>query len=137
MFESTLFRSKVVPKKTTYKIKRAVYDAKRAAELQTFGNVLKREDDRAKVFKIAQQMTATNRSIIGNKCVRKDRGDLVTSDHGNHLAWKEHYQRLLSQEFEWNKQKLSASNPFIGPYPPIDKESVRKALQKMKKGKAS
>ena len=58
--------------------------------------MLKREDDRAKVFKIAQQMTSTNRSIIGNKCVRKDRDDLVTSDHGNHLAWKEHYQRLLN-----------------------------------------
>ena len=58
--------------------------------------MLKREDDRAKVFKIAQQMSSTNRSIIGNKCVRKGRGDLVTSDHGNHLVWKEHYQRLLN-----------------------------------------
>lgn len=82
-------------------------------------------------------MTSTNRSIIGNKCVRKDRGDLVTSDHGNHLAWKEHYQRLLNQGFEWNKEKLSANNTFIGPYPPIDDESVRKALQKIKKSKAS
>lgn len=65
MFESTLFRSKVVPKKTTYKIKRAVYDAKRAAELQTFGNVLKREDDRAKVFKIGLERALPETSKSG------------------------------------------------------------------------
>ena len=40
--------------------RRAVYDAKRAAELKRFGNVLRRRDDRAEVFKITKQMTTTN-----------------------------------------------------------------------------
>ena len=34
--------------------KRAVYHAKKAAEEERFGNVLRREDDRAEVFKIAR-----------------------------------------------------------------------------------
>ena len=32
---------------------------------------------------------------------------------------------------------MSVNNPIIGPHPQIDEESVRKALHKMKKGKAS
>ena len=64
-------------------------------------------------------------------------GDLAISDHRKHLAWKELYQILLNEEFEWNKENLSVNNHIIGPHPQIDEESVRKALHKIKKGKAS
>ena len=36
-----------------------------------------------------------------------------------------------------NLSGTRSDGPIIGPYPQIDKESVRKALVKMKKGKAS
>ena len=67
--------------------RRAVYDKKRAAKLEKFENVLGREDDRPQSFKIAEQMT-TNQDIVGDKCIRNDRGYLGTSDHRKHLAWK-------------------------------------------------
>ena len=44
--------------------RRAVYDAKRVAKLERFGGVLRREDDRAQLSKIAKQMTATNRFCL-------------------------------------------------------------------------
>ena len=100
-------------KRTT---RRAVYDAKRTAELERSGNLL-READSAQVFKIAKQMTTTNLDIVGDISVGNDTGDLATSDHGKHLTWKE--------EFEENKESLSVNNPIIGPHPQIDKESVR------------
>ena len=53
------------------------------------------------------------------------------------MAYKEYYQRLLNEEFECNKENLIINNPIIGLHPQIDEESVRKALRKMKKGKAS
>ena len=65
--------------------KRAFYDAKRASELERFENVLKREDDRAQVFKISKQVTTTNQEMVGDRRVRNDRGDLATSDHEKHL----------------------------------------------------
>ena len=65
--------------------KRAFYDAKRAAELERFENVLKREDDRAQVFKISKQVTTRNQEIVRDRRVRNDRGDLATSDHEKHL----------------------------------------------------
>ena len=73
---------------------------------------------------------------MGDKCIRNDRTDLTTSDHGKHLVWKEHYQRLLNEEFEWNKKNVSVKNPIVEPHLQTDEESVRKALRKMKKGKA-
>lgn len=109
----------------------AVYDAKRAAELERTGNMFRREDERAQVFKIVKQMTTINGNILGDKCVGNDRVDLATTDHGKHLAWKEHYQGLLNEKFEWCKENLSANNPIIGPHPQIHEESVRKALHKM------
>ena len=39
--------------------RRGVYDTKRTAELQRFGNVLRREDDKAQVFKIVKQMMSS------------------------------------------------------------------------------
>lgn len=117
--------------------KRAVYDAKKAAEEERFGQVLRREDDRAEVFKIAKQMISTNRDVVGDKCVRNDRGDLATSDQDKLLAWKEYYERLLNEEFDWDKDNLIINDPKLGPQPQIEMESVRRALNKMKKGKAS
>ena len=117
--------------------KRAVYDAKRVAEEERFGGELRREDDRAEVFKIAKQMTASNRDVVGDKCVGNDRGNLATSDQEKHLAWKEHYERLLNEEFDWDKDNLIVNDPIVGPQPQIDKMTVKKALSKTKKGKAS
>ena len=34
--------------------------------------MLRRENDRAQVFKIAKQITTTNRDIAGDKCVKND-----------------------------------------------------------------
>ena len=103
--------------------------------------MLRRENDRAQVFKIAKQITTTNRDIAGDKCVKNDGrgggGDLATSDHGKHLSWKEDCQRLLNDKLEWNKDTVSVNNPIIGSHPQTDTESVRKALNKMKKGKLS
>ena len=52
------------------------YDTKRTAGLQRSGNVLRREDDKAQVFKIVKQMTITNHNTVGDKCEINDRGDM-------------------------------------------------------------
>ena len=65
--------------------------------------MLRTEVDKAQVLKIVKQSTAINQDIVGGKYIRNDRSDLATNDHGKHLAWKEHCQRLLNEEFEWNQ----------------------------------
>ena len=63
--------------------RRAVYDAKRAAQLERFGNTSRSEGE---VFKIAKQTKTTHQDTAGDKCIRNNRGDLATSAHGKHLA---------------------------------------------------
>ena len=94
--------------------------------------MLRRDDDRVQVFKIAKQMTTTNQDTVGEKCVRNDRSDLATSDQEKHLAWKEHYQKLLKEEFDWDKDNFSVNSSIIGPRPQIGDKSVRKTLHKVR-----
>ena len=117
--------------------KRAVYAAKKKAEEERFGDVLRREDHRAEVFKIARQMKAANKDVMGENCVKNDSGKLATTDTEKLSAWLEHYKRLLNEEFEWDKENLGNIDPKIGPNPLISTQDVQNALKKMKKGKAS
>ena len=58
----------------------AVYDAKRAAQKERFGDVLRCEDDKAEVLKIVKQITATNRDVTEDKCGKNDREVSATSN---------------------------------------------------------
>ena len=57
-----------------------MYDTKRGAEKGRFGDKLRLVNDRAEVLKIAKQMTATNWDVVGDKCVKNNRGLFATSD---------------------------------------------------------
>ena len=114
-----------------------MYAAKKKAEEERFGDVLRREDHRAEVFKIARQMKAANKDVMGENCVKNDSGKLATTDTEKLSAWLEHYKRLLNEEFEWDKENLGNIDPKIGPNPLISTQDVQNALKKMKKGKAS
>ena len=61
----------------------------------------------------------------------------MLTDAEKHLTWKKHYERLLNEEFPLNKENLVLEDPVVGLQPQIDKESVKSALTKMKKDKAS
>ena len=52
-------------------------------------------------------------------------------------AWVEHYARLLIVEFEWESDLLPEVAPVEGPPPLVMKDLIRKALRKMKCGKAA
>ena len=118
--------------------KRTVYAAKKSAEEERFSNIGK-EDSRKGVFKIAKQMKAENCDcdVVGDKCIKNNKGEVALTDAEKYLAWKEHYERLLNEEFPWDKESLVLEDPIFGPQPQIDRERVKSALAKMKKGKAS
>ena len=86
------------------------------AEQVRFGEVLRREDNRTEVFKISKHMCAANPDVIGENCVENDKGDLAVTEHEKLLAWQEHYERLLNEEFDWNKESLALNGPTIGPW---------------------
>ena len=70
------------------------------------------------------------------KTAEDDSGNLSFDNEAKKVAWKQHYERLLNEEFSWNPEDLTA-DPVVGPPIHIDVEMVVKAITKMKTGKAA
>ena len=86
---------------------------------------------------LLKQIKTQNKDITGDPCIKNDQGSLVFNDAEKLKAWKEHYQRLLNEDFSWDSNNLDVGVPKEGPAPWINKEVVRVALQKLKDGKAA
>lgn len=114
--------------------KHTVWRAKSAAEEEQFRDISPEGDG---VFRIAKQMDRSNQDVIGEKCVKNDAGELSLSDEDKMAAWVEHYTRLLNVEFDWPSDSLPYVPPVEGPSPRVTVELIRKALSKMKCGKAA
>jgi hypothetical protein len=113
-----------------------VHHAKRESQAQHFQDI-NDDNSRNKIFKMARNMKENNRDVIGDKCVRDDDGNLAFSDAEKLKAWKQHYSRLLNVEFPWDENSLTEEEAVLGPHPHISYETVAKAIDKMKCGKAA
>ena len=51
--------------------------------------------------------------------------------------WKIHFDKLLNEEFEWNKDGLTAVNKVCGPAEIISCNEVKSAITKTKSGKTA
>ena len=60
------------------------------------------ENDIQTVF--AKEMKKENKYIVGEKCIREKK-----------KAWKQHFERLLNNEFPWCEEDLSEGDPVLGP----------------------
>ena len=82
-------------------------------------------------------MIRTNSDVTGDKCVKNDEGNLACTDEEKLHAWKQHYQKLLNEEFPWDEEHLVFESPCEGPPPRINRTWVINALRKMKDKKAA
>ena len=80
-------------------------------------------------------MRKENVNVVGDKPVKNDTGEMSMSKEAKQNAWVEHDERLLNVEFDWDPDHLSNEPPLEGPPIPID--MVKKAISKMKSGKAA
>ena len=119
------------------KARSEVYAARKLAEEKRFSNILRRDDEKQALFKIAKKMSQSNVDVVGEKCVRNDYGTLAFTDTAKKEAWRSHYNRLLNEEFAWDKEHLTIADAISGPAVKIERETVIKAIGKMKSGKAT
>ena len=102
-----------------------MYAARKKAEEVQFSNVASDKEDRNQLFKIACQMVKTNADVVGDKCVTNDDGELACTDSEKLSAWKQHYEKLLKEEFPWEKEHMVHKEPCLGPHHKIEREWVR------------
>ena len=89
------------------------------------------------IFPPTNQMRKENVDAVGDKPVKNDAREMSMSKEAKQNAWAEHYERLLSVEFEWDSDHLSNEPQLEGPPIPITIDMVEKAISKMKSGKAA
>ena len=89
------------------------------------------------IFRLTNQMRKENVDVVGDKPVKNDTGEMSMSEEAKQNAWAEHYERLLNVEFDWDPDHLSNEPPLEGPPIPITIDMVKKAISKMKSGKAA
>lgn len=94
-------------------------------------------DTRGEIFRIAKQMIGKNRDVVGEQCVRNDLGNVCVDTGEIRDAWKCHYNRLLNEEFPWDRDNLDDVEPVQGPPLRIECEWVKTAIDGMKNDKAA
>ena len=74
--------------------------------------------------------------MVGDKYVKDYSGNLSIDNRAKKVAWKQHYEHLLNEEFSLDSENL-AVDPVVGPPRLIIIKRVSKAIIKMKNGKVS
>ena len=112
--------------------RRAVHHACQEADREVYKNI---DPKSSELYRLANQFRKENASVVGDKPVTNDVGEMSVSDDSKQKVWLEHYQRLLNAEFDWDPNHLSDEFPVEGPPIPITIDMVKKAISQMKAGK--
>src|SRR5437867_2383968 len=111
-------------------------------ERQRYCDMLEEEDDKGSVFRVAKQMVGLNKDIDASGCVKGVDGRIVVEEEGIMQRWKEYYEQLLSEKFDWNKDNIDSIDVMNREEALVDERlisvsEVRLAIAKAKSGKAA
>ena len=106
-----------------------------------FSEMLDNEAGKGNLFKTVKRIVRQNRDVVGISSVKNDKGGLVTDESEIREVWSSYFEKLLNEEFEWNRDFLEdlreEGSSSDGPVETITEEEVRIAIKQMKKGKAA
>src|SRR3989442_4653765 len=101
--------------------------------------MLEEKDGKGNVFRVAKQMVGLNKDITASGCVKGVDGRTIVEEKKIMQRWKEYYDQLLNEEFEWNKDSIDEVNKVEAAVDGrvISADEVRLAIFKAKCGKAA
>ena len=117
-------------------VKRKICSAKNEEGVK-FGNTCEKELKRGKIFKMTKQIVRKNKDVVSSGFVRDGGGRIVTQEEEIRGVWKEYFDKLSNEEFEWERDSVKDSSVTCGPSECISEEEVRLAVAAMKCGKAA
>ena len=111
-----------------------VHHARHEAEKVVYDGIDHKSSD---IFRLSNQMRKENVDVVGDKPVKNDDGEMSMNEEAKQNAWAEHYERLLNVEFDLDPHHLSNEPQLEGRPIPITIDMVKKAISKVKSGKAA
>ena len=85
------------------------------------------------VFKFVKFMRKEGRDIDGGGCMKDKDGRLVVSEKDRRKLWKEHMEKIMNVENEWDQ--MVEADMVEEPYEGVTDEEVMEAMIKIKLGK--
>ena len=80
-------------------------------------------------FKVAKQIVRKNKDVVGVTCIKDKMGRLTKEMAQIKLAWKEYFEELLNEEFDWQKENLEKVSGVSGECMEITFEEVKVAMK--------
>ena len=87
------------------------------------------------VFKLVKFMRKDGKDINCGGCTKHKDGRLVVSEKDRGKLWKEHMEKIMNVENEWDQ--MANADMVEGPVEEVTYEEVIKAMNKMQSGKAA
>ena len=87
------------------------------------------------VFKFVKFMRKEGKDIDGGGCMKDKDGRLVASEKDRGKLWKEHMEKIMNVENEWDQ--MVEVDMVEGPVEGVTDEEVMEAMNKMTLGKAA
>ena len=107
----------------------------RSAALRDLYESLNGEEGKRKAIRIAKQKNKDSQDVQPIRQIKSAQGDVLTEEDGIKEGWRSYFDQLMNEENERMQREVPAREEgrlWIV----LGEEEVRKALSKMKKGKA-
>jgi hypothetical protein len=135
------FRSKSVEDKLKYQeAKRVARRVVAKAQSETRKELVESLDSaegKGQIFRLVKQMVRNNSDLLVDGWVRNRNGEVARDSQEMKDIWKDYYDKLLNEEFSWDRSTLDLGGEVAGPIMNITEAEVIGALREMKTGKAS
>ena len=116
--------------------RRAVSEAQSKTR-STLVESLDNAEGKGQIFKLVKQMVRKNKDLSVNDWVKNKDGIVARDSDEIKKIWKDYYDKLLNEEFSWDRETLDECRMMPGPILNISEAEVTAALNEMKVGKAS
>ncbi|KAK3561622.1 hypothetical protein QTP86_010757 [Hemibagrus guttatus] len=116
------------------RVKREVYKAKQKAYDELYTRLDTREGEKD-LYRLARQRDRDGKDVQEVRVIKDRDGRVLTSEESVQRRWKEYFEELMNEENEREK-RVEGVNSVEQKVDKIRKDEVRKALKRMKSGKA-
>ncbi|KAK3569104.1 hypothetical protein QTP86_022133, partial [Hemibagrus guttatus] len=116
------------------RVKREVSKAKQKAYDELYTRLDTREGEKD-LYRLARQRDRDGKDVQQVRVIKDRDGRVLTSEESVQRRWKEYFEELMNEENEREK-KVEGVNSVEQKVDKIRKDEVRKALKRMKSGKA-
>ncbi|KAK3507410.1 hypothetical protein QTP70_019647 [Hemibagrus guttatus] len=121
-------------KESQHRVKREVSKAKQKAYDELYTRLDTREGEKD-LYRLARQRDRDGKDVQQVRVIKDRDGRVLTSEESVQRRWKEYFEELMDEENDREK-RVEGVNSVEQKVDKIRKDEVRKALKRMKSGKA-